>query len=83
MAGLAGELLELDPERLLQGGWHGQALLALWVEPQHFGFDRCATASRDAGAGGVGLPVGQLALVQLRWVGAEHDHAAQASQYAQ
>lgn len=59
MACLAGELLELDPERLLQGGWHGQALLALWVEPQHFGFDRrCATASRDAGAGGVGLPVG-------------------------
>src|SRR2546427_8109692 len=32
---------------------------------------------------GVDLPVGQLALVQFRWVAAEHDHASEATQHAQ
>src|SRR2546427_597607 len=32
---------------------------------------------------GVDLPICQLALVQFRWVAAEHDHASEATQHAQ
>lgn len=73
------ELLELDPERLLDGGWRGQALLARWVEPQRLGLHCGAAPGRDSGARCVDLPLGELALVQLGRVAAEHDHALQAA----